>query len=160
MSLLNGLKDAMINPLFDAVNESDVDNDLDFELALEAVVDKQIELSEDDYAAILDDENPDNVVADISDKDEKISKIAKEVTEDDFEALESMLDELLATEEIITDDQGDEIVDPESTESCKSECGSKATEMDDTDPDAEEYTDSSDDEIVSLDALLDSIFKN
>ena len=98
MSLLDGLKDAMINPLFDAVNESDVDTDLDFELALEAVVDKQIELSEDDYAAIMDDENPDNVMADISTKDEQVSKIAKDVVDDDFEALESMLDELLATE--------------------------------------------------------------
>lgn len=149
MSLLDGLKEAMINPLFDSVEESDIDAELDFELALEAVVDKQIELSDADIAAILDDDNPDNIVSDLTAKDENISKIADDAFDDDMNALESLLDELLAAESDMPEVPGD---DPESTEGC----GSKALEMDDDDDEYDE--DDDDDSFISLDSLLDSVF--
>lgn len=155
MSLLNGLREAMINPLFDAVNEADVDAEFEFEMALEAAIDKQIELSEEDYAAILDDDNPDNVAADISTKDESISKIANDAIDDEDISLESMLDELLASE---VDQNKSPSMDPESIESCNAK--SVATEMDDDDEEHDETEDDEDsDEVVSLDSLLKSIFE-
>jgi hypothetical protein len=150
MSLLDGLKESMMNPLFDAVEESDIDIELDFELAIEAVIDKQIALSDSDIAAILDDDNPDNLVSDLTSKDENISKIADDAIDDDLKSLESMLNDLLAFESDMPDDPG---IDPESTEGC----GSKACEMDDDD---DEYDDDDDDYYLSLDSLLSSVFKN
>ena len=155
MSLLNGLKDAMSNPLFDAVTESDMDESFDFEMALEAAIDKQIELSDDDIAAILDDENPDNIVADISSKDENISNIAKDSVDEDLNALESMLNEILA----------EESEEPSGDFESNNLCGSKAKacEMDDEDEFEEELeddTDEDDDDYTSLDSLLNSVFKN
>ena len=158
MSLLNGLKDALINPLFDAVNEADIDADFEFETALEAVIDKQIELSEEDYAAIMDDENPDNIVADITTKDENPSKIASDAMDDDLKALESMLDELLAMEENIEDAQAEiRSVDPETLGSLDANC--KATEMDDVDSEDDE-DEPEEDDTFSLDSLLKSVFDN
>ena len=154
MSLLNGLKEAMLNPMFEAVNESDIDAELDFEMAMEAVVDKHIELSDADIAAIMDDNNPDNVVADIGANDESIKKITEDAFEDDLASLESMLDEFLASESVMIPDDPNSDADPESTEGCKSTegCGSKATEMDDEDGDDDN------DDYLSLDSLLKSIF--
>ncbi len=149
MSLLDGLKESMINPLYDSIMESAMDEEFDFETALEAAIDKQIELSEADIAAILDDENPDNIVADISDKDENLNKIAKDTVNEDLATLESMLDTLLAEESERPEDPGE---DPESLEGCsKSAC-----EMDDGEDDANEVDD---DGYVSLDSLLDSVFR-
>ena len=159
MPLLDGLKTAMANPLLDAANEADMDAEFEFETALEAVVDKYIELTDADYAAILDDENPDNIAADIGPKDETIEKIANDSLEDDIKSLESMFDNLLATESDTPEDPGD---DPDSNEGCvNAECEgcSKATEMDDDD-DTEYDDDDSDDDYVSLDSLLESIFEN
>lgn len=144
MSLLDGLRDAMINPLFDAITESDMDNEFDFELALEAAVDKQIELSDADIAAILDDDNPDNIVADMSRKDESISKIADDAVDEELATLESMLDDLLASESEMPEEDNP-ADDPECI----------ACETDDED-DAEE----DDEDYVTLDSLLDSVFKN
>ena len=160
MSLLNGLKNAMINPLFDAVNEADIDAEFEFEMALEAVIDKQIELSEEDYAAIMDDNNPDNIVADITSKDEAPSKIAQDAIDDDMKALEAMLDELLAMEETTDTAHGETPgVDPETMGSLDACC--KATEMDDDDTEYDEDEDDDDaDDAFSLDSLLNSIFEN
>lgn len=161
MSLLDGLKDAMANPLFDAVNEADMDAEFEFETALEAVVDKHIELTDADYAAILDDDNPDNIAADIGPKDETIDNIADDSIDDEIKSLESMLDAFLASESDNTpDDPG---VDPDSTEGCvnaESEGCVKATEMDDDDTEYDEGDEDEDDDYVSLDSLLDSIFEN
>lgn len=155
MSLLDGLKNAMINPLYDSVTESDVDDELDFEFALEAVIDKQIELSDSDIAAILDDTNPDNEVSDMSAKDENIDKIAEDTANAELNALEAMLDEFLAEEmEMPEDDNSKD--DPESMEGCSK----KACEMDDDDDEYDEDDDEDDDDdsYMSLDSLLDSIF--
>lgn len=134
MSLLDGIKDAMINPLYDSIMESDMDDDLDFEFALEAAVDTALELSDDDIAAILDDDNPDNIAADLTTKDENASKIADDAT---YDALESALAELLALEQ---DDNMPEEDDPKThPDDVAEECGD----------------DDSDD--ITLDSLLDSI---
>lgn len=156
MSLLDGLKDAMINPIFDSVMESEYDDDLDFELAIEAAVDRQIELSEADIAAILDDENPDNIAADITKKDESIDKIADDNVNDDLNALESILHEFLAME-MNMPEEDDSSKDPESMEGCSK----KACETDDEDDYEDEEDDddeSEDDGYLSLDSLLDSVF--
>ena len=158
MSLLDGLKEAMINPIFDSVMESDIDEDLDFELAIEAAVDQQIELSEEDIAAILDDENPDNITADITTKDEKLDKIAEDTVNDELNALEAMLDEFLANE-MEMPEEDDPKKDPESMEGCSK----KACETDDDDDYEDEEDDddeSEDDGYLSLDSLLDSVFNN
>lgn len=147
MSLLDGLKDAMINPLYDSVTESDIDAEIDFEFALEAAVDKQIELSDADISAILDDDNPDNIVADLSTKDENISNIADDAVSDDLASLEAMLDEFIA-EENAEPEKDEPERDPESLEGC----GGKACET-------EEENDE-DDQYLSLDSLLDSVFNN
>lgn len=146
MSLLDGIKDAMINPLYDSIMESDMDDDLDFEFALEAAVDTALELSDDDIAAILDDDNPDNIAADLTTKDENASKIADAAVED---ALESALAELLALEQ--DDDYMPEKDDPKThPDDVAEECG------DDDDYIAEECGDEDSDDIT-LDSLLDSI---
>jgi hypothetical protein len=149
MSLLDGLNDAMINPVYDSILESDLDTELDFEMAIEAVVDKEIELSDSDIKDILNDDNPDWIGVDMTTKDESVSKITDDAVEDDLKSLESMLDEYLAFESRLVDED-EPSNDPESTESC----GTKACEMDDDD---DEYDDD-DEEYMSLDSLLDSIF--
>lgn len=63
MSLLDGLSEALGNPLYDALMESDLSFHEEFSEALESTVDK--ELSAADIAAILDDNNPDNQMADM-----------------------------------------------------------------------------------------------
>jgi hypothetical protein len=151
MSLLDGLKQSMINPLYDSIMESEMDDEFDFETALEEAVDKQIELSDSDIRAILDDENPDNIVADFTDKDESLNKIAKDTVNEDLATLESMLDELLAIESDLPEDPGK---DPESLEGCNK----GACEMDDGPDDANEVEEDEDD-YISLDSLLDSVFK-
>lgn len=134
MSLLDGIKDAMINPLYDSIMESDMDDNLDFEFALEAAVDTALELSDDDIAAILDDDNPDNIAADLTTKDENASKIADDAA---YDALESALAELLALEQ---DDNMPEEDDPKThPDDVAEECGD-----DDFDN-------------ITLDSLLDSI---
>ena len=160
MSLLDGLKEAMINPLFESVEEADTDAELDFEMALEAVIDDHIELSDADVIAIMDDENPDNIVADMTSKDENESKIEEDAMDDGTKALEAALDELLALENElpVKDDPAD---DPESTPALTEGCNSKALEMDDDDAEYDEDDENEDDEdYVSLDSLLGSIFKN
>ena len=144
MSLLDGLKDALINPLYTAVVEADADEDFEFETALEAVIDGHIQLDQNDIDAILDDENPDNVVADMTVNDEKPANIIKDFEEaeiveeqvieegDDLKSLEAALDELLAMDSAIDNADADE--DPESTEGCTQ----KACETDEPDEQVEE----------------------
>ena len=159
MSLLDGLKDCMANPLFDSMMESDMDADFDFETALEAAIDKQIELSEEDIAAILDDENPDNVVSDITKNDEKVSKIAEDSLADEMATLESMLDALLESSADLPE-QDDPSDDPENPKSLEG-CSKSACEMDDgADNEPEDSEDEDDDDYVSLDSLLDTVFKH
>lgn len=147
MSLLDGLKESMLNPIYDAMMESDMDAEFDFETALEAAVDKQIELSDADIRAILDDSNPDNIVADLTKNDERIDAIANDTVNSELKALEAMLDELEAMESDTPEDD-DPSEDPESNESC---C--KSTESCDEDDEGE-------DDYLSLDSLLGSVFKN
>ena len=161
MSLLDGLKDSMVNPIFDSIMESDMDAEFEFETALEAVIDKQIELSAEDISAILDDENPDNIVSDMTKNDEKVSKIAEDSVDEDMQALEALLDELLAVESE-TPESDEPAKDPESLEGCsKSAC-----EMDDgADDEAEvedviDELDDDDDDNISLDSLLAMVFNN
>ena len=94
MPLLDGLNDSLRNPLYDSIMESLEDENLDFEFALEAVVDNKIELSDEDIAAILDDDNPDNIAADIGRKDEAPSQIEDEVLKKDLGILESLMSSL------------------------------------------------------------------
>lgn len=148
MSLLDGLKDAMANPLYDSVTESDIDEEINFEFALEAAVDNHIELSDTDIAAILDDENPDNIVADMTNKDENISNIANDAISDDLASLEAMLDEFIAEEEISTPEKDDVEEDPESLEGCNGKACETEEDMDE------------DNQYLSLDSLLDSVFNN
>ena len=138
MSLLDGFDKALLNPIFDDAMEAQEDMDFEFELALEASVDKFIELSEKDYAAILDDNNPDNIVADITTKDESVSKIAEDAIDDDLKSLESLLDELENMEYAY---ESSSIPDDDPAD----------------DPEAEESF-GEDDDYVSLDSLLDSVF--
>lgn len=63
MSFLDGLSEELGNPLYEGLMESHTDFHTEFEEALEAAVEK--ELTEADYAAILDDNNPDNQMADM-----------------------------------------------------------------------------------------------
>jgi glucan-binding YG repeat protein len=81
MALLDGLTNKLTNPLFEEALEEMEDEALDFDMTIEAVTDKAlgIELSEDDIAAILDDDNPDNIAADLGVKDEEEPEIEKEV---------------------------------------------------------------------------------
>ena len=173
MSLLDGLKEAMINPLYNTVMESDADDELDFELALEAAIDKHIVLDQNDIDAIMDDSNPDNIVADMSPNDESPAKIAKDyeegtlesttttsdedaeltALETEMDALEAMLDELLAMES--TEDNAEDYEDPQSMEGCdKKACEEEEASDNDDDEDDE------DDEDLSLDSLLNLVFNN
>ena len=160
MSLLNGLKDAMINPLYDAASEADLDLEMDFEFALESAVDPQIELSESDIAAILDDDNPDNIVADMSSNDESVNKIQKDFSDEDID-LEAMIGELLANES--NSDDGMPSEEPEDISDVKSNegCGKSACENDDADDDDfDDDEDDEDEEYTTLDSLLTSIFND
>ena len=163
MSLLDGLKDAMINPLFESATESSIDDDMDFEFALEAAVDPQIELSDADIIAILDDENPDNIVSDMTTKDEDIKKIEKDSIEegatmeamcDEGAALEALLDELIANEG--NSEEPPEAAQPTSVEGCTRAACETDDDDDLEDNDADDEED--DDDYTTLDSLLNSIF--
>lgn len=69
-SLLDGMNEALTNPVYDSMMESQLDADLEAELAMEQAADKFVDLSPEDIDAILDDENPDNIAADIDPKSE------------------------------------------------------------------------------------------
>ena len=64
---LDGLETIFETPTADAILESEFDNEMNFDYVLESAIDK--ELSEADIAAILDDDNPDNIASDFADID-------------------------------------------------------------------------------------------
>lgn len=68
MSFLDGLSDELTNPLYDGLMEAFSERTFEFEGALEAATD--VVLSEADIAAIMDDNNPDNMMADLEPGDE------------------------------------------------------------------------------------------
>lgn len=78
MSLLTGMGETLGNKMYDALMESEMENDLDAEIAMEEAAEKFIELTDADYAAILDDENPDNIAADMNTGDEKSAELIEE----------------------------------------------------------------------------------
>ena len=167
MSLLNGLKDAMINPLFDSAAESALDDEMDFEFALEAAVDPQIELSEADIEAILDDDNPDNIVSDMTTKDENIGSIEKDLVDEDEVGLEAMLDAIIAANESEMNPNempSEEPANLEGEEGCKSACENDDCDDDcddkDEEDDDEDDEDEIDDDYTTLDSLLNSVFDN
>ena len=75
MSLLSGMGETLGNSMYDALMESTMENELDGEIAMEQTAEKFVELSEADYAAILDDNNPDNIAADMMAGDEKKEEV-------------------------------------------------------------------------------------
>ena len=147
MSLLNGLEKALLNPIYEDIMESEVDLEMDFEFALEAIIDKKIELSDEDVSAILDDDNPDNIAADLGRKDESIDNIANDSIDDDMKSLEALLEEL-ENLDIVEESSNDR---PEEDRS-ENDPDSLESELDDIEEDEVE------DERISLDALLKSIF--
>ena len=114
MSLLDGLKDSMKNPL--AENNSDMEFVLesDFELALEKATD--VKLSPEDIRAILNgDDDIDDDEDDLDDPDDDIDKDYIKDLEGCKEALESTMTELgidTAADELDADDSDLEM-DPE-----------------------------------------------
>ncbi len=140
MSFMDDIKDAVSNPLFDAVEESYIDDELDSDFAIEAATNKIVELSENDIAAILDDNNSDNIACDLERDEEMVDNIA----EDDFDnVIESLLVSLESDDSMIPDPD-DPRDDPEANE----EDLSVGDQSEDTD----------DDDYLSLDSLLDSMF--
>ena len=171
MSLLDGLVDELTNPLYEALTESELDAQLDFEFAIENAVD-DVQLDAGDIDAILDDYNEDNQVADLTKRDESISKIL----DDECGTFESFINSFALENEFDLPDDDDPDDDPETLEGC---CSSKACELDeddyygdiddlnddddeedeDDDDEDEDEEDEDDDEYQSLDSLLDAVFK-
>lgn len=157
MSLLNGLSDSLTNPLFESLMESAMDYRSEFGEALEAAVDK--ELTEEDYAAILNDNNPDNQMADLGPGDE----FHEDAGASNDSSLESMvrgfqeLEQQTAEEALLRECEalaaaceGDENPLPPMDPSIELEDGSELAGVNE---DAEEPEDG-----VSLESLLDAVF--
>ena len=144
MSLLDGLAEQLGVGGYDPVMEAEEEYELEMNPALEAAL-KEIdklenagsELSPEDIEAILNDDNPDNVAADIETGEENQDAIGSDAVPDEFKALEAMLDEMIGESE---DPEGDP-TDPDETvpeamegKDCEpGECGAPM-ECDDTDP--------------------------
>lgn len=147
MSLLDNIENVMINPFFESAIESDTDTELDFEFALESIVDKKVDtdLSDDDISAILDDDNPDNIGADLGLNDENLNKIKKDAVAqeslDDFADLELMLT-ALESDNSFEDDDTIDLEEPANEEN---------ESVDDESIDNEDYP--------TLDSLLNDILK-
>lgn len=62
-SFLSGLESQLTNPFYESARDELIDDRLNFEFALEAATDAT--LSAEDYAAILNDDDPDSQVADM-----------------------------------------------------------------------------------------------
>ena len=95
ISLLDGLNEQIGRSIFSGVTEADEDSAMDQEFALEAATDKNINLptlSEEDIRQIMNDDNPDNQVADIGPGDEDPQKIGDDSIDDELKAIEAMLD--------------------------------------------------------------------
>ena len=112
MSLLDGLKDSLKNPLAENNDEMEFILESDFETALEKAID--VKLSPADIAAILNgDDDIDDEEDDIDDPDDDIDKDTIEDLQKAKEALETTMTELgidTAGDEL---DEDDDLDDPE-----------------------------------------------
>ena len=123
MSLLDGLKDSMKNPLAENNEDMEFVLESDFDLALEKATD--VRLSPEDIRAILngDDDIPDDE-DDLEDPDDDIDKDYTSELEACKEALEATMTELgidTAGDELSEDDTDDLELDPEGDDEIISE---------------------------------------
>ena len=124
MSLLDGLKDSMKNPLAENNDDMSFVLESDFELALEKAID--VKLSPEDIKAILngDDDIPDDE-DDLDDPDDDIDKDYTSELEACKEALEATMTELgidtAGDETSADDDTDDPELDPEGDDEILSE---------------------------------------
>ena len=123
MSLLDGLKDSMKNPLAENNEDMEFVLESDFDLALEKATD--VRLSPEDIRAILngDDDIPDDE-DDLDDPDDDINKDYTSELEACKEALEATMTELgidTAGDELSEDDTDDLELDPEGDDEIISE---------------------------------------
>ena len=123
MSLLDGLKDSMKNPLAENNEDMEFALESDFDLALERATD--VRLSPEDIRAILngDDDIPDDG-DDLDDPDDDIDKDYTSELEACKEALEATMTELgidTAGDELSEDDTDDLELDPEGDDEIISE---------------------------------------
>lgn len=123
MSLLDGLKDSMKNPLAENNEDMEFVLESDFDLALERATD--VRLSPEDIRAILngDDDIPDDE-DDLGDPDDDIDKDYTSELEACKEALEATMTELgidTAGDELSEDDTDDLELDPEGDDEIISE---------------------------------------
>ena len=124
MSLLDGLKDSMKNPLAENNEDMEFVLESDFDLALEKATD--VRLSPEDIRAILngDDDIPDDE-DDLDDPDDDIGKDYTSELEACKEALEATMTELgidTAGDELSEDDDTDDLeLDPEGDDEIISE---------------------------------------
>ena len=124
MSLLDGLKDSLKNPLAENNDEMEFILESDFETALEKAID--VKLSPADIAAILNgDDDIDDEEDDIDDPDDDIDKDTIEDLQKAKEALEATMTELgidTAADELGEDDDLDDPdMDPEGEDEIISE---------------------------------------
>lgn len=170
MSLLDGLKESLKNPLADNNSEMDLVLESDFEYALERAIDAR--LSPEDIQAILngdddidDDIDDDETDAKIDDKDIKDLEECSRATESTLITISNAADELQADDDI---DDIDFNLDPEDDEILSEEsllklCESLSNDVDDMDiaeedDDLEEDSDEITDE--SLIEMLEACCKD
>lgn len=157
MSLLDGLSEELENPMFNALMESNTNFHEEFSEAIEASVDR--ELSEADIAAILDDNNPDNQMADLG-AGEEYSSDAGASNDPSLEAMirqyrdleAEMAEEALIREceEILAACESDENPLPPMDPSIELDDGSELAGVNEEEEETEEG--------VSLESLLANIF--
>lgn len=133
MSLLDGLKDSLKNPLAENNDEMEFILESDFETALEKAID--VKLSPADIAAILNgDDDIDDEEDDIDDPDDDIDKDTIEDLQKAKEALEATMTEIgidTAADELDEDDDtGDLDMDPEGEDEILSEESVKTEVLD------------------------------
>ena len=124
MSLLDGLKDSLKNPLAENNDEMEFILESDFETALEKAID--VKLSPADIAAILNgDDDIDDEEDDLDDLDDDIDKDTIDDLQKAKEALEATMTEIgidTAADELDEDDDtGDLDMDPEGEDEIISE---------------------------------------
>lgn len=156
MSLLEGLNDEMENRYLDFLLESDLDDAFEFDAIMESVSEEYgVELSQADIDAIMDDNNPDNAMADINGEDIDEGEMESFLDNDIAE-----LEQLLAMEsgspepDDLTDDPDYE---PPASEGCANESDD---EFDfDFDDEDDEYDDDEfdEDDDISIESILDSL---
>ena len=137
MSLLDGLAEQLGVGGYDPVLEAEEERELGPDPALEAAREElnkleaesgKGELSEEDIQAILNDDNPDNIAADIETGEETQDNISGDSVPEDFKAIESMLDEMLGENDPGEPTEVEPAADPE-------EDGAVPEAMESDDPD-------------------------